>query len=255
MPADPSDEFNDGYFGTNNHAGTYGHFQGQVARDKVYGTNYTGMNPATPETRKSSTDYDSLSPPIPTPVVGHQDTTIWGFIIAVVVLLGLLIAYVYFETHNENLPSLQFVVLCEAAIVLAVGLAFFGIRHLLRSRVATSASPPVSALAVSAPPQSKPTEPASPTDSPTDIIDTGSKLLANSKGPVEVLKIVHMVSQAKQRGWNEIHLTGGDAQFQESVWLEAQRQGMTVANYKPSPSLRSRINAWKETVEAATKNS
>jgi hypothetical protein len=50
-----------------------------------------------------------------------------------------------------------------------------------------------------------------------------------------------IISVSKMRGWNDINVHG-NAQQKGMMWLEAQRQGLTVSNFVPSPELAEK---WK----------
>lgn len=60
--------------------------------------------------------------------------------------------------------------------------------------------------------------------------DRGSKLATRSAN-LEVVR--SMVEIAKARGWDTITVKGAE-EFRRSVWMEAARDGLTVAGYKPT---------------------
>lgn len=51
-----------------------------------------------------------------------------------------------------------------------------------------------------------------------------------------------MMRAAREKGWDSIKLTGTD-EFKEAAWLEAQRQGVGVEGFSPSPEL---IAQWEQ---------
>lgn len=46
-----------------------------------------------------------------------------------------------------------------------------------------------------------------------------------------------MVAAARSKGWNTIEIAAGDEKFKQAVWLEAQRQGVSLTGYTPSRDL------------------
>jgi len=82
--------------------------------------------------------------------------------------------------------------------------------------------------------------------------DIGRRILLSNDGLADdVLVIVKMVSQARAKGWTSIHFTGGNDSFKANIWLEAERQGMTVNGFTPSAELRARCDEWNKKVQAA----
>ena len=116
----PSDDFNNGFFGKSDGFGTYDHFQGRVARDRLYGINETGQNPQPQSTNnkiQNSTANGQYS--YTGPAYGSREIEIWLVIISLGGL-ALGIAFVYFVNYG-NLPTLGQVITWELVILLALG--------------------------------------------------------------------------------------------------------------------------------------
>jgi hypothetical protein len=62
------------------------------------------------------------------------------------------------------------------------------------------------------------------------FVDRGARLATRGEHP-EVVKA--LVEIAKERGWNTITVKGSEA-FRRAAWMEAVRNGMQVAGYKPT---------------------
>ena len=63
------------------------------------------------------------------------------------------------------------------------------------------------------------------------FVDNGLALTTTSDSP-QVLR--DMIAVAQHRGWQTITVIGTSA-FKQAAWQEAQRQGLTVKGFKPSP--------------------
>lgn len=69
------------------------------------------------------------------------------------------------------------------------------------------------------------------------VVDHGDRLLTKSGRGQEILAAVAL---AKAKGWKTIDLTGTD-EFKRRAWLEAERAGLQVTGYNPSPALRAQL--------------
>lgn len=69
------------------------------------------------------------------------------------------------------------------------------------------------------------------------ITDHGDCLLTGAGRDQELLAAL---SLARSKGWNTIMLSGDD-DFKRRAWLEAERAGLTVVGYEPSPDLRTQL--------------
>lgn len=61
--------------------------------------------------------------------------------------------------------------------------------------------------------------------------DTGNKIVARSEGAAIARS---MVALAEAKGWDSIKASGKE-EFRREVWLEAQKRGLTVTGYEPTP--------------------
>ena len=78
----------------------------------------------------------------------------------------------------------------------------------------------------------------------SEIKDYGDHLeVSKNPSPEDIL---FMVADAKNHNWSPIEVEGDD-EFMASVWLECQRQGVVLDNYKPSKDLQ---NQWIDEQDA-----
>ncbi|KQZ34951.1 LPD7 domain-containing protein [Massilia sp. Root1485] len=62
------------------------------------------------------------------------------------------------------------------------------------------------------------------------FVDRGTKLATRGEHPEVVRAVVEI---AKERGWNSVTVKGSET-FRRAAWMEAARNGMQVAGYKPT---------------------
>ena len=203
---------NEGYF-------TLAHHYGRVDLDRANGTNETGFNP----------------PPVAFSSPGG------GFFLFLLLLLGgvaFVIAWIYASHHNGKLPPLGVLIFWEVVAVAAIAAAFFGFCWLFDpTRGAKRQSAPVARA-----PQ--------PQQGQGAATKSTKVMLNDVPGASQTERIVRMIAESKRRGKFPLYLTGGDAAFQAEAWLEAQRQGIEIANYKPSPKVQARREEWNQRVAA-----
>jgi len=82
----------------------------------------------------------------------------------------------------------------------------------------------------------------------TRIEDLGGRITTDHGTPIAARL---MIAEAKAKGWAVVRLTGGD-DFKTLAWLEAQRQGMTVADWVPPADVRTK---WEGELAARTTSS
>jgi hypothetical protein len=75
------------------------------------------------------------------------------------------------------------------------------------------------------------------------IVDDGETISLHGQVDEEAVKAMMAIAEAK--GWSRLRVTG-NAQFKDAAWIEAQRRGVTIANWSPSADT---IRAWRLELE------